>query len=216
MSYKGGVGKSTIAQNLLVYFALNGISTALIDADNNQSSVSWYGVRPEDKALPGCTVVGITDKNSIVKSVNDLSKNYQNVIIDCPPVDSPITTRALLAADICLVPIAPSGGGDLWATQKLFEHVAAMRASVGRNIPVYVFLNRYRENVNLHLDYVEALKEHEGPYGVEFLEFKIRERIAFGYANVEGLGVLEFTDPKAREEINILAEKVLSLDTSKE
>ena len=210
LSWNGGVGKSTIAQNLLVYSALNGNPTALIDADPNQSSLSWYGFRPEDQPLPGSTVVGNTDKGSIIRTVNDLSENYRNIIIDCPPVDSPVTTRALLTADVCLIPIAPSGGSDLWATQGLFDHIEIMRDQVGRDIKVFVLINRFRPGVNMHVDYIEAVKEHEKEYDIKVLDFVINERVAYGYANVGGLGVLEGGDRKAQEQFTLLAETMFS------
>jgi|AntRauTorckE5430_2_1112549.scaffolds.fasta_scaffold04906_2 chromosome partitioning protein len=209
LSWKGGVGKSTIAQNLLVFSALAGHSTALIDADNNKSSLSWYGYRPDDKPLPKSTVVGNTDKGSIVRMVQDLADNYENIIIDCPPIDSAVTTRALLAADICLIPIAPSGGGDLWATQGLFDHIQLMQEKIGRKIHVYVLINRFKPGINLHADYIKAMKEHEEEYDIKVLDFEINERISFGYANVEGLSVLEGTDQKAIKQFNHFAKTIL-------
>lgn len=208
LSWKGGVGKSTIAQNLLVYSAMQGTPTALIDADNNKSSLSWYGFRPDDRPLPNSTVVGNTDKGSLIKVVNDLARNYENIIIDCPPIDSPITTRALLTADICLVPITPSGGGDLWATQGLFEHIETMQEQVGREIKVFVLINRFKPGINLHSDYIEVMKEHEERYNIKVFDFELNERISYGYANVEGMSVLEGNDQKAKEQFEHFAAQI--------
>jgi chromosome partitioning protein len=156
------------------------------------------------------TVVGNTDKGSLVKTINDLADNYENIIIDCPPVDSPITTRALLAADICLIPIAPSGGGDLWATQDLFDHIQLMQEKLDRQIKVYVLINRFKPGINLHTDYIQAMKEHEKEYDITVLDIVINERIAFGYANVEGLSVLEGTDRKAIGQFKEFAKTILN------
>ena len=62
---KGGVGKTTISQNLAVCFAQMGFKTCIVDTDENQNSLAWSGVRPAE--LPPITVVGITDVMALAK-----------------------------------------------------------------------------------------------------------------------------------------------------
>ena len=44
---KGGVGKSTLATNVAGYFSSRGHSVMLGDADRQQSSKLWLGLRPD-------------------------------------------------------------------------------------------------------------------------------------------------------------------------
>ena len=207
LSFKGGVGKSTIAQNLLVYFAKIGESSVLVDADTNRSSIYWYGVRKPD--LPDSTVVGNEDPASIVKMAKDLQKNYKHVIIDCPPIKLPITTRALLLADLCVIPITPTGGSDIWTTQALFEHIAAMRDTYDQQVPMLVVFNKFQSRINLHNDYLVAIDDYREEFKFDLADFTINDRASFGYANAEGLGVIEMADKKAKHELETLAKHIL-------
>ena len=66
-SLKGGVGKSTIVQNLSVCFAHMGYRVAIVDTDTNASSVHWSGIRDEEN--PPIMVFGILDSNALRKNI---------------------------------------------------------------------------------------------------------------------------------------------------
>ena len=211
LSYKGGVGKSTIAQNLLAYFAHSNQPSVIIDTDTNHSCVTWYSVRPKDQDLPGSAVFANLDKKTLVKMTRDMSQLYDHVIIDCPPVSSPITTRAIAAADICVVPITPTGGSDIWATEDLFEHIERLREEFDRPIKVCLLVNRFRTNVNLHKDYIETLKQYEEAYNLTLLDIVINDRVSVGLANTEGLAAVETKDKKAVSQFEELAQTLLKM-----
>ena len=82
-SLKGGVGKSTISQNLAVCFAHMGYKVAIVDTDTNASSVHWSGIREEE--MPQITVMGLTDNNALRKNIKQLQEDYDLIIIDGTP-----------------------------------------------------------------------------------------------------------------------------------
>ena len=85
ISYKGGVGKSTIARNLAVYFAKNGYKVCIVDADESQVTVKWSGVRLEKGIEPALQVIGMTDSKALMGTVKQLYDDFDIVVIDSPP-----------------------------------------------------------------------------------------------------------------------------------
>ena len=74
---KGGVGKSTIATNVAGYFASLGHAVMLGDADRQQSSQLWLGLRPH-----GARPIGTWDfgPGHIAKP----PKGTTHVVLDTP------------------------------------------------------------------------------------------------------------------------------------
>lgn len=211
ISYKGGVGKSTVAQNLAVCFAHSGHKVCIIDADETQASMSWTGVRFEKEVEPKIQAVGLTDPKAFVGNVKAQYENFDIIIIDCPPSLSPIAIKAMYLSHLLIIPITPTGGSDIWVTERLLEKYQEIRAEKESDIPAYFLVNQYEPNVNLHrasLGVFEALQEE---FKVEMFETKLNKRVAYGEANARGLGAYEYDNPKAKEEIINLANEILKL-----
>ena len=115
---KGGVGKTTISQNLAVGLAHIGYKVCIVDTDRNQNSLAWVGERSDD--LPNLLAVGLTDSKSLNKMVDQLDKDHDFIVIDGTPSLSEMSTRIILASDLLLIPILPSGH-DIRSMQLFFE-----------------------------------------------------------------------------------------------
>ena len=105
-SLKGGVGKSTITQNLAVCFAQSGYKVCIADADTNQSALRWSSLREE--SFPPIPAFGTPEK-TLSANIKQLAKDYEIVIIDGTPTLDKITSKIIVLADLLLIPILPSG-----------------------------------------------------------------------------------------------------------
>ena len=125
---KGGVGKSTMATNIAGYFAGRGYAAMLGDADRQQSSRLWLGLRP-----PAARPISTWELNesNIVKP----PKGTTHVVLDTPAGMHGKTFKEILQlANKVIVPLQPSIF-DIFATRtfldELAEHRKASKMQVG-------------------------------------------------------------------------------------
>ncbi len=209
LSYKGGVGKTTVAQNVAVCLAHTGYKVCILDADTSQNSQSWLGRRSSE--LPNIPVYGNTDPQAIMQNIKALYDDYEVIIIDSPPALSKIASKIILASHLLLIPITPTGGSDIWTTEQLLEHYDLIRDQKGSAIPAAFVVNRFRANVKMHQAYLEALSEFKETYGVDTMQSKLVDRSAYGEANLQGMGVYEYTNPQAKQEVINLCNEIINL-----
>ncbi|MEP6791821.1 MAG: ParA family protein [Ramlibacter sp.] len=125
---KGGVGKSTLATNIAGYFASRGHAVMLGDADRQQSSRLWLGLRPA--AARPISSWELTPSN-IVKP----PRGTTHVVLDTPAgMHGKQFTEILKLADKVIVPLQPSVF-DIFATRtfldEMAEHSKASKMQVG-------------------------------------------------------------------------------------
>lgn len=125
---KGGVGKSTLATNVAGYFASQGHAVMLGDADPQQSSRLWLGLRPPAARPIASWEVG---PDRIAK----LPRGTTHVVLDTPGgLEGARLDEVLKQAHKVIVPLQPSVF-DIFATRafldKLAQHRQAGRLQVG-------------------------------------------------------------------------------------
>ena len=209
---KGGVGKSTLAQNLAVYLAKKGRNLCIADTDSEQqTSVKWGSVRSgiEDGIVPEVPVFLINPDTISDQILNKLGKKYDLVIIDGTPALTELTTRIIIMSDLVITPILASAT-DVWALDtflKRYEEARITKEAMGGKVELYVLLNKYNERTNLDREIGETI----GEMGVNLLATKISTRVAYKEATVQGLGVTELKDKNAQAEIESLATEIEKL-----
>lgn len=217
MNLKGGVGKSTIAQNLAVCYAHQGEKICIGDTDNEQlTCMRWSGQRDND--LPQIPVFGVTnakskkefttdDGKAFVKNIKALHEDYDHVILDGTPILSELATWMMLASDLIICPIEPSPA-DIWSLQNVKDRYEQVRA-LGADIPAYILLNKYNPARTLDQEIEDTLNS----FGMGVLKTRLHYRVAYKEAMVEGLGVIEYKDSKAEEEVRALVKELEDITT---
>ena len=87
-------------------------------------------------------------KKRLAKLLDGLSKDYDRVLLDCPPGLTETNKQAMRAADLIVVPVIPSP-----LSQRAFEELIRYLGTSKRVLPVHVMVDRRRR---LHTDSVAA------------------------------------------------------------
>jgi chromosome partitioning protein len=198
INQKGGAGKTTIALNLASALAETGARVLLIDADPQQTAQDWAAVR---ESPPTFQVIGLS-KPILHRDLPTMAADYDHVIIDGAPRNYEVARSAILAADIVLIPVQPSGA-DFWASRETVRLV--QEAHSFKETQKYAFVvSRKIGRSSLGRDIADALAEFNTP----ILKAGTTQRVAYAESLTAGLTVIESQPrgPAAAEIRALLAE----------
>lgn len=194
---KGGSGKTTLAANLAVAFAAEGLRVAVLDTDPQGSLGRWFMARREsgrdEIEFSTASAWGVAYECEKLRRVSDI------VIIDTPPKVDADLRPALREADLVLVPVA-SSHVDLWALDGVLDLIARE----GRR--AVIVLNQARAGTRLTAEVAEAA---EGKAAVAVA--RLGQRVGYAESLGKGLGVQEIGRSPARDEVLALAAEVKTL-----
>ena len=204
---KGGTGKTTMATNLAVMRAKSR-DVLLVDTDQQSSASFWCGTRDENKISPRISSIQYFGKG-FVSQIKDLSRRYDDVIIDAGGRDSTELRDALLIANTVVMPFAPSQY-DIWTMTRVNELVEKA-SHFNTDLRVLVVLNRASSNPSVK-EAEEAKEIMEDFPALVLAKSVIKDRIAFRRSVPKGEGVNEQNpvDHKAVSEMSMLYEEVFN------
>ena len=193
---KGGSGKTTVATNIAVHYALRGQAVTLIDMDPQGSSVDWLAERGEDRA----PIAGI----HAIKSGVRAPRNTEIAVLDAPAgVYGKALTDLLRRVHTVVVPVVPSPV-DLRAAQRFYDELIGISRVVNRGLRIATVANRVREvspNRYLLEQYLRSLKLPDGrklPFTTVLRQSQIYIRAA-----ERGLGIWELAPSLVEHEIEL-------------
>lgn len=203
---KGGVGKTTLALNLVIARANDGRDVLLVDGDEQRTAQTFTELRTEELGEPGYTAVAL-DGGAIRTQVRQLAPKYQDVVIDVGGRNTGSLRAALTVSDVLLIPMQPRSF-DLWAVDQMAELVSEGR-EVNPDLRVLLVINAADPQGSDNRDAAEALQDTPG---MTVLPIRVGRRKAFPNAAASGRAVIEQEgrdkDPKAVAELHALVESV--------
>lgn len=200
---KGGCGKSITSTNLTVIRALSGKKVLLVDGDEQGTAGDWTDHRTSLGIVTPWTTIRLKG-GALRTEILKLSKNYDDIIIDCGGRDTASLRAALVISDIFLVPFQPKSF-DIWTTGKV-EELVSEAVSLNDKLKVYAFINCAGSRGSDNDDAKNILSK---AVGIKLLPVMVGMRKAFSNATAEGLGVVELGfDKKAVEEITALHDAI--------
>ena len=193
LNQKGGVGKSTLSLNAADYLHRQGESVLLIDADPQGTSSHWAALR-EGTPFPIITLA----RENMAKEIIGHAQNYQHVVIDGPPRAEALSRAIIIASDLVVLPVEPSGASD-WASNTTIQQVR--EAQEYKETLKSVFLvSRMISNTVIG----RAIRDHVSEYGIPILSCGVVNRVSFAEALTQGQTIFEY-DPKSEAAGDIAA-----------
>jgi len=193
---KGGSGKTTLATNIAAYYALRGRRVALVDYDQQASSLDWLAVRPEGRAA----ILGIDASEGRAR----LPRNLDTAVLDVPAgIRGRHLSDVLRRAQTIVIPIIPSPL-DLRAAARFHSELVATRPVAQGQVKIVTVANRVRENSPsrwLLEEYLRALRLPDG----RRLPFAscLRHSQLYVRAAERGLGVFELAPSAIAHELDL-------------
>jgi chromosome partitioning protein len=154
LSLKGGVAKTTTAMHLAACAAGESRVVTVLDADEERSACRWASFVNGD--MPFRVVPGERDR--LAQQVRGLVEEGQVVIIDTPPNNREILSRAGMLANHAIVPVVPTGL-DVDRMQPTLEMLRDVEATKGA-LDVAILFTRWRSNTVLGREALDALEQY--------------------------------------------------------
>jgi chromosome partitioning protein len=202
-SEKGGVGKSTLATNIVAFLAIHNKDVILVDADRQSTSANWVHDRKSTKKKQ---IECVRQYDDIEDTLRNLSKRYDFIVADCQGRDSKELRTGLMAADIFIVPCRPSQP-DL-DTVPIVASIVKSIKSINKKLEAYCVLTMSPTNpaVKEIKDSKNLLEQYSD---LKLLETTISDRKIYRDAIAVGLSVIETSNEKAKTEIENLVNEIL-------
>jgi chromosome partitioning protein len=168
---KGGAGKSTTSLVLGLTLAERGGAISIIDADNNQPLVRW-----SQKAKSKVTIHGGVTDSTFIELVDQECAAKDLVIVDLEGVATRIMSRAVMRADLVLIPVQPSEL-DAQEAGRMVSLIRQEEKVIRQPIPFRIIMTRTSNAIPTKT--TKTLIAEMAANGIPALRTQLNERVAY-------------------------------------
>ena len=165
---KGGVGKSTLARNLVVYLCDQGHKTALVDAEEDAPTATLLG-----RFDPTIVTRSATTLDSIDDAVAELVADGYHVILDAPGKEGDQVSTLCLLSDLVIIPLCVSEQDILQTVIIKLVRRRQERSRDGKPAAFVVLTRTLKNDIA-----VPSVRKNLARLGLPVAKTEIRERIA--------------------------------------
>ena len=200
LNQKGGVGKTTLAVNVAAELARNGHDVLLIDADKQGSASTWASLREKADFK-----VVLLARENMARDAIKLAVGHTYTVIDGPPHAESISRSCIVASDLVLLPIEPSGLST-WASDLTVRQIREAQ-EIKHNLKCGFVVSRKIGNTGIGRE-IRALAAEQN---IPILTAEINQRVAYAESLTMGRTIFEWAPGSfAAQEIEKLTEEILA------
>jgi chromosome partitioning protein len=240
LSQKGGTGKTTAVRTLTDIFRRIEMSVLAVDLDPQGNLSDYLDVDPDVAPTVGDVLAGRAEAKDAVhdgimpanlglaeaelvlggkmgreltlkRALNEVNRNYDLVLIDCPPALGLLTVNALVAADYALLS-AEAQYFALQGVEQALEVIELARDSLNPGLEwLGVVLNIADMRTRHSREAFDSLREH---YGEKLFDTTIRASIAYAESAERALSILDYRPDLGADYLNVADELLRRLNLS--
>jgi chromosome partitioning protein len=238
LSQKGGTGKTTAVRTLTDVFRRVDLSVLVVDLDPQGNLSDYLDVDPEaaptigdvlaGRATPADAIhdgiipanLGLAEAElmlggkmgrelTLKRALDEVKRDYDLVLIDCPPALGLLTVNALVAADYALLS-AEAQYFALQGVEQALEVIDLARDSLNPDLQwLGVVLNIADMRTKHSREAFDSLRQH---FGEKLIDTTIRASIAYAESAERAVSILDYRPDLAADYLNVADELLRRLN----
>jgi chromosome partitioning protein len=146
-------------------------------------------------------------ENRLKEEFRKIEKEYDFIVIDCPPNFGLLTVNALLASTHLIIPVETSLF-SLEGLKRIQEVTEMLKRKVNHNLEARFLISRYDRRTTLARTFIEKM---EAEYPGQFFEARIHHSIKLNEAVQKGKPIIYYrSNSKSSQDFKQLAGEVIS------